>query len=563
MCAQKNSVYFSLVSGTGAFSLSGGTTLCSMNSDCYEEFIMDAEDVTDLLIARIDFTQFASAFRPLIVDWGDGSETIYTTAGSNTNIAHTYSSPYTGPVKIRIADLTKITVLHLIEVFGTGVQPTAKSLIITGTQITKLNGLTSLFCTLATLNCTTSQLPRTLITLNSVLGNLSGNITGLPTNIQTLSLGTHGVGGTVYPNGNTLSGNVVDFKGTLRSIAVYGTNTLTGDINTMPTNVKNLSTSFQVAGSNTITGDLETTFNSNTVMTNFTLLGNNTVYGDLDGNGIVPAFASTNMVTFQITGMSYPSGTTSGAFGHMSNLKTLVLEFDENMPLPWPTNIGTSLTGSVFSLPNTINFLLLAGANTVSGDIIDIPSGVYVGETSYINIRGIATGWQPGGGNTINGLVDDIPTNCRFFTISGKNTIGGDIANIPAVSNLVTVRIGSSFQTVFGNLWDLPAQIKVFELTSGTGVITYVPPVPYPSITVSKTWATGFNRIWIKPASSVLSVNDMDQLLIDIADVTWANSSSFPVKDFWVYGTGPSYRSAISDTAYNNLIAQGVTIQYS
>lgn len=562
MCARKQSVTFFRVSGTGNFTFTGGVDPCTQSSDCYEQFRIDVEDIDTFLIERIDFL----ASRPIIIDWGDGTTTTLSSSPA-FSVSHTYDpliypAGYTGQIIIKATDLTKITRLHLNDVFGTNVPPTGKFALVTGSEISKLDGVTTLQMRFATLNCTTSQLPRSITSLTSILGNISGDVANLPTNIQSINLGNYGLGGIIYFNSNTINGLVTNFRSTLRSISIYGQNTLDGNINTINSSVRNLCTSFNIGGDNTITGDITSTFNANTVMISFSVFGYNTIFGNLDGNGIVPAFPSTVMTTFQLSGLSYPSGTTLGAFGHMSVLKTLVMEFDEAV-LPWPTNIGTSLTGDVADLPSTINFCLIAGANTVSGDVADIPSGVYVGQTSYINIRGTATGSNPTGGNTISGLVDDIPTNCRFFTVTGKNTIDGDIANIPAVTDLTTIRIGSNTQTVFGNLWNLPAQIKVFEITNGLGVITYTPPVPYPSLTVSKTWATGLNRLWIKNPAVTLPLNDMDQLLIDVANVTWATSSSFPSKEFWVYGVPPNFHNLISTPAEISLIAQGVTIQYT
>lgn len=569
-CAQQNSVYYNWVSGTGNFSLIGGVSPCTASPDCWEEFRMQAEDVSLLKIDRIAFSFGNDS--PILVEWGDGTETFLSTSPS-IDVTHTYDplvypSGYTGDVVIKCADLTNITSLWLEDVFGLNVPPIGKSLTITGPEITKLDGLTDLRTRWATLNCTTSELPRGITSiLRCILGNISGDVANLPPNIVSISLSDFGLGGVIYQNSNTISGNVSAFKSTLRSISILGNNTLTGDINSINSSVRNLCTTFNIDGDNTITGDITSTFNANTVLVSFNVDGKNTIFGNLDGNGIVPAFPSTVMLTFLLSGYSYPSGTTLGAFGHMSILKTLSMEFDENT-LPWPTNVGTSLTGDVADLPSSINFCLIAGANTVSGNVLDIPSGVYAGQTSYINIRGVATGSNPGGGNYITGDVADIPTNCRFFTVtSGSASMYGDVANIPdAISapSLTTVRIGTTSLLLTGNLWDVPSQLKVLELVGGN-VRTYVPSGPYPTLVPTKAWAANMNRLWVVPQGlPYFSKNDMSQLLIDLDNTTWSTSSSFITKEIYILAVDPmDPYDPIAAPAYTSLTTtKGVIITF-
>jgi len=287
--------------------------------------------------------------------------------------------------------------------------------------------------------------------------NLTGNIDSLPLNIS--SFGLRGSYSTISGNLSSLS-----LLSSLTSFSLYGLNTVTGDIASIPTNVQ----TFDVRGNNTIYGDIA---NIPASVTYFYLSGNNYVSGDI----------STLKPTLQTLYLTSGTNTITG------DLSTL------NCPLM-----------GVFSV---------YGRNRITGDIADLPATV-----NNFNMYGY---------NTINGNTANIKPAMRYFFWRSLGTMSGNINSIPngmqqfSVTPLtVNIYPGPSFgiNTVSGNLADIPNTVFYFALSQLTGTLTYT----------GKTWPVmDYFLIAPKTSPYGLSQTIVNQLLIDFAAATWSGSYKY------------------------------------
>jgi len=269
-----------------------------------------------------------------------------------------------------------------------------------------------------------------------------------------------------------------------------------------------------------------------------------------------------------------------------------------------PPNIGTldvrgnnTLYGSFTSATNLPTvFFRITGANTVTGDIADIPqSVVYFGLTGRINITGDIANMPPNlvhtditGTSTFSGDLANIPTGLTGnFTLGGQNTITGDIANIPVGVSDVTI---SGNNTVFGNIANISAPYTRLVLTgqsAPTGALsdinnicTYIY-IDTPNATITGDIAdinAGTTFLYARGASTIedysgnpgwpsimsgININcntnfttaELDSLLIDLdtATTSWNGVMLIAVN-------GAQARSAASNAAVSSLQSKGVTV---
>jgi hypothetical protein len=129
------------------------------------------------------------------------------------------------------------------------------------------------------------------------------------------------------------------------------------------------------------------------------------------------------------------------------------------------------------------------------------------------------------------------------FTCSGSNTISGDVTNLPAGLTKFTC-YGSN--TISGDVTNLPAGLTQFTCSGSNTISDYT----------TKVWTT-------KPATFILiptgigglSAAEIDQLLIDFDDdLVWAAGNVITLT-----GTNAA-RTAASDAAVTNMVAEGVTV---
>jgi hypothetical protein len=275
-----------------------------------EEFIINAVGVTQIYqTPNSGFTINSSLTYD--IDWGDGI--IETFPPGTTKINHTYSSPYTGQIKILSTNLTTITS------FTSETNPhNSQSLWTSTSELNKLDGL---------------------LTLNVQNGNglfITGDVTDLPTTLTSLI---------VY--NNNLSGDTSNIPPILTLMAIYGVNTISGDTSGFPSTLTSV---LDLQGNNTVSGD---TSDLPRMLTGSTMIikGQNTISGDTTD---LPAVRQ-----LRITGFNTISGS--------------VLNLPRSFVICEIDGYNT-INGNISTVPPNIQILLISGNNTVSGDVTTLPS---------------------------------------------------------------------------------------------------------------------------------------------------------------------------------------------
>jgi hypothetical protein len=196
-------------------------------------------------------------------------------------------------------------------------------------------------------------------------------------------------------------------------------------------------------------------------------------------------------------------------------------------------NTGSNTTsGDIANLPSGLTWYHNTGSNTTSGNIANLPSGV----TYYYNI----------GSNTTSGNIANLPSGLTYYYNAGSNTTSGDIANLP--SGLTWYyNIGSN--TTSGNIANLPSGVTYYRNQGSNTVSDYTPG------SGGRAWANNFNRMHSVPVSGGLTSEEVDELLIDLANATWGGSSRAVV----LTGTNAP-RTPDSNDAVAALEAQSVSV---
>jgi hypothetical protein len=516
ICARQGSV---VSTGEGSISISVGSS-CTMEEDCWEELIIDADGVDafgirQLLIWGAPYTTDPSLI-PWLIDYGDG--TIISFTGSQTinpgdPADHTYSSPYTGPIKIKAPSLGLI---HTIIERISGMSYNVGSAELVGSELYKLTNLSYIQNLNWELNADAVELPDSLDNLYSLNGTITGDTSNLPTTLtQILLLGVET---------NTLGGNLSAFPTGMTSIRIAGNNTITGNINTFPLSFAAQLVNFRLLGDNTISGDL-LQFSSYTALLEFYVVGYNTLSGDICN------FNNT-IQTIRILGYSSPTGTIN-CLASKTSLTILQLENNEDDPL-LPPGTGTTVAGDIQYLPDSLQTVIIAGYNTLSGNVINMPTNI-----SF---------WILRGENKVTGDISSIPVACDQFYHGGYHTLFGNIGGIPSglTRFMIAYKAGGSanLSGIVGDISNLPANIIQFELDGNHSVNIYSTP---------RVWAPNMNVVEVRPSDRgtyAIPTAELDQLIIDLAATTWTKTSSFD-NDLYLVGA----RSATSDTAIATLSA--------
>ena len=479
-------------------SISGCTVTGS--TTVYEEMIFSASSIN--AFTRINLESYTS---PITMVWGDGSEETYTavTTGS-TAISHTYSSPYTGLVKMKSIDLSDVERFDI-----SAATPTTNAYTVNTSEARKLDK-TRLYITRGngkTIGLV-SQLPGTLspsgltLTINNAF--ITGGTQDLPRNLTD---------GRFY-DGIKMSGNTSNFPTGLTAIDVSGFNTIEGSVASYPKTV----TISRIYGDNTISGFTQ---DLPTGMTSFGLGGNTTLKGDVDN---LPK----NLNFCYIYGQNSVSGNTSSFTG--MPLNTLVIANDEGY-----ATSGNTITGQLSSIPKGVRTLHIEGSNTISGNTTDAPTGI-----TYLNLRGTGV---------VSGYIGSLPNTLTDLFISGENTISGNTLNIPP--NISVFELAGN-NTLTGSLNDIPANIYYFILKGESTVTGY---------TAGRTWGTTsgvmsrFTHVPTIPGNR-LTTGSTDSLLIDFTGSTWPYSTRFGTPRINILGSG----TTASDAAKVILSGYGINI---
>ena len=383
-----------------------------------ETFTMIARSLDSFLITSLQgFTVRASL--PFTVVWGDGNTTNYP-SGLAVYISHTYSTPYTGDILIQSSDLTSITQLIPRNVTPQINSTSTRYLEIETSQLTLLDGLTSMGDATYPNNYFSSgdigSLPPTLINFYSTYSNCDGDILYLPPNLINLSINSLSSN---INQSNIITGNIVNLPPTLQRIEIGGDNALSGNVANFPVPLLNI----LIDGLNTISGNVS----SMATLTNllrFDLYGNNSVSGDLGdlsntvtqinikGINTVTGDISTlpiNLTNLLVWGIA-PGGNT--LYGDVNTFNYSTLDFIQIYGY-------NQISGNTSSINLKVGaFLDIDGENTLTGDI-----GALGNSFAYYSI--IIKGY-----NTIYGNIQNLPSNAKRIGIYGQNTISGDLSLI-------------------------------------------------------------------------------------------------------------------------------------
>ena len=211
---------------------------------------------------------------------------------------------------------------------------------------------------------------------------------------------------------------------------------------------------------------------------------------------------------------------------------------------------ANTISGDLANLPSGLTYFYCTGSNTISGDLANLPSGLtyfrcYGSNTisgDLANLPSGLTAFYCTGSNTISGDLANLPSGLTYFYCAGSNTVSGDIA---ALSGLIHFRCDGS-NTVSGDIASLPSGLTYFYCTGSNTVSDYT----------GKTWTTKpATFILIPVGAGGLSEAEVDQLLIDFDDdLVWAVGNIITLT-----GTNAA-RSGVSDAAVTSLEAEGVTV---
>jgi hypothetical protein len=311
------------------------TTSTTTTEAPLEEFIINAIGVTEIFPTVASSSEIygfrITASLPYYIDWGDGIESF---PAGTSDIFHTYSSPYTGQIKILSTDLSSITE------FKSETNPhNFQSLWTSTSELAKLDQLDDL-----------RAWPD-----NGLF--ITGNVLNLPSTLTSLII-----------HNNDLSGTTFDLPQFLTDMAIYGVNTISGDTSGFPSTLTSI---LELKGNNTVSGDTSDLPTMQTTSTVW-ITGQNTISGDtsdlpavrqlrIDGDNTISGNVSnlpSSLIICQIDGLNTING----------NISTV------------PPNIeiflnrgNNTISGDVTTLPLTTRSISIEGFNTLTGDLFLLP----------------------------------------------------------------------------------------------------------------------------------------------------------------------------------------------
>lgn len=435
------------------------------------------------------------------IDWNDGSPTVDATNQDLAQlraagfIRHTYTSTAAGNITISFSD----GISSLIGIFGSSM-PFVLDIFDSGplaqaNNLRELNFNSSLnqvrgsFSTLtshhpnlevlalsrgATLTGDVLDLPRNLTSLNlNISGNLTGALANMPRNLITLNIfNTPGdISGTTadFPpavelvnlqSNNTINGNISAIPTSLRSMSISGQNEISGNVSEIPATL----TQMNLNGVNIMAGNIE---DLHPDVNSISINGRNQIAGNLDN------IVNNTTINLSVSGLNQITGTTAGlpasvtslTLGGQNTLSGNIQDFHSAL-------VGLSLSGATMIVggditlmqSTTIRNVSISGSNTIFGDVANIPTSI-----SSLTING---------SNTLSGNIQDIHSNYFTFNVAGSNTIAGDLGLVQA--NSVSTFIVSGLNTIVNfatsPTW-APTRLIRFELQAGGSAAPGQPPI--------------------------------------------------------------------------------------
>lgn len=363
--------------------------------------------------SSIKFDVEATTPSKLLVDWGDSTvEAFSLTSSPILTLDHTYSSPYTGEIKLKTNNSGIIT--GFTNFISSAI--TNDSIAFTTTELGAFTGLSRFLCSDSV--------------IGAVSNIISGDIANLPPTLTRFLCGGN----------NTTTGDIGYLPTGLTLYRNTGLNTTFGDIANLPLGLK----TYDNEGNNTTTGDIAYL---PTGLTSYDNRGINSTYGDI---GSLP-----NTLTYYLnwgngsgTGGTMPFQSTSGDLAGLSGKTNLT----------YYNNLGRNTTfGDIANLPINLQTFQNWGS-TVSGT-----GQITSGNISSLKSKLIYYGNQ--GANTVTGTLQSMtaPTGLTYFESIGFNTISGEIHNIPFNTTYFSLQGRANNLAYSGKTWKSAA-------TGGTGV---------------------------------------------------------------------------------------------
>ena len=498
---------------SGNISISGGSTstTVAVSGIGVVEFSFEAFQMTFIKFYNIKTT---NGFTML---WNASDLTTAETfaSGQINGITHTYPSAYTGNVKLQVTNLADV---EKFEIAGGDLEcpkpinNTTFTVRIQQSELIKLTGLKVFRCeeSVRLFNVTTANLPTTLTTFSAYYSYMTGSVGSLPVGLTELGL--------------------------------REANTVSGLLSSLYTRCPNL-TWIRIGGSNTISGFINS-INANT--TSFAIEGQNTIGGNLSATPSLP-----NLTYFALNGFNVMSGDLSDLNGgDWSNIDWVEIGGGSSNPFQ-PTGLISGDIDDITFSSTMSGFAVRGGANTISGDVDNLPKSL-----SYLFIDGIST-LYPTAGNTLSGLLSDLPTNLEgLLAIIGKNTLDGDINTLPC-PNATQILIGGNYHTISGNIIDLPSDVQFVSIYGDLHTVE--------GYTGTRAWGNdgvmSYLSITGSASAGIIVQSEANQFIIDLDDnTTWSPSISFGGYPLEIEYKGLAPNSPQAIAAKNSLIAKGVSV---
>jgi len=447
------------------------------------------------------------------VYFGDG-QTRYLppNQGGPITFNHTYSNSggYTGQIIFRTTNLNAIKRLIITHGWVRGVKD--KSLIVTTSELNKLNSLTildlgndeNLTDYSAYLSGSTNLIPSNVTRLFSYHNNLSGNINNLPASMSELRLaeGTNLTGELSnskftnlsllqYGPGIPLTVNLNNIPKSTTVIDLYSRNaTYVGSIADLPPNFVYVHI-FNENNTGVVTGSIN---DLPTTAQDFSIALNN--LSNISGNLTTFFSNHTNTKVLSIQNINSVTGNLSTLTNVSSILQTLILSF------------GNSITGVLPNLSsfNNLEYFSIQGETVSETNITGSISSIL--NLPKLKVFDIGNAYTS---NAITGTVSTIPNTLESLVIIGQDSnITLTLSTITTKTNLKTLILNSTnYNTITGNLNQLPPKITAVALIGTNLTVNYT----------SRTWAQRTCLVnLVQGTGRGITTSEIDTLLLDLAN---------------------------------------------
>jgi hypothetical protein len=217
------------------------------------------------------------------------------------------------------------------------------------------------------------------------------------------------------------------------------------------------------------------------------------------------------------------------------------------------TSFGSIGSSSSTNLPAGIQELIVGGANTITGDISNLPSGMQ--SLSVSNTQGYSSPFQ------LSGNINTLPPNMEVLTIQGNlSAISGDIANLSSLSVLRRFTVYGS-NTINGDILRIPSLVETFNVRGNNTLSGNIANIP---LSVTYFYVSGANSIsgdisTLKPSLTTCYLFGNNTLTGELGSLALACPS---ITTFSVYGVNqingnivdlPSALSNINMYGYNTI----------